>query len=180
MVTWSLLVMESFRSLFVFQEHLNFIASASRLGNLLLSVRHEEEKEQEFLHVIIRYTHTHRLWHHDINLCQSGEGWLVLWGPGRRGEQWGRRASEWQVQGGVTAGLVRTRTKTGGAASSGKRTTWGVRRERDCQNKSMSRTGFRGRAEPLPAVIANYREEKIDTKQSNSRDGDDERDLLIC
>lgn len=38
----------------VFQEHLNFTCSASSLGNLLLSVRHEEDKEQEHLHIIIR------------------------------------------------------------------------------------------------------------------------------
>ncbi|CAF92942.1 unnamed protein product, partial [Tetraodon nigroviridis] len=36
------------------EEHLNFSCSSSSLGNLLLSVRHEEEKELESLHVIIR------------------------------------------------------------------------------------------------------------------------------
>lgn len=44
----------AYRKHFLGREHLNFSCSASSLGNLLLSVRHEEEKEQEFLHVIIR------------------------------------------------------------------------------------------------------------------------------
>ncbi|XP_026213272.1 rap1 GTPase-activating protein 2-like isoform X2 [Anabas testudineus] len=44
----------AYRKHFLGREHLNFMCSASRLGNLLLSVRHEEEKEQEFLHVIVR------------------------------------------------------------------------------------------------------------------------------
>ncbi|XP_061596397.1 rap1 GTPase-activating protein 2-like isoform X5 [Cololabis saira] len=44
----------AYRKHFLGMEHLNFSCSASSLGNLLLSVRHEEEKEQEFLHVIIR------------------------------------------------------------------------------------------------------------------------------
>uniref|UniRef100_A0A7N6AGG8 Rap-GAP domain-containing protein n=1 Tax=Anabas testudineus TaxID=64144 RepID=A0A7N6AGG8_ANATE len=53
----------AYRKHFLGREHLNFMCSASRLGNLLLSVRHEEEKEQEFLHVIVRYRRTvyHRL-----------------------------------------------------------------------------------------------------------------------
>ncbi|XP_075343395.1 rap1 GTPase-activating protein 2-like isoform X4 [Odontesthes bonariensis] len=43
----------AYRKHFLGREHLNF-CSASSLGNLLLSVRHEEEQEQEHLHVIIR------------------------------------------------------------------------------------------------------------------------------
>ncbi|XP_044077244.1 rap1 GTPase-activating protein 2-like isoform X7 [Siniperca chuatsi] len=43
-----------YRKHFLGREHLNFSCSASSLGNLLLSVRHEEEKEQESLHVIVR------------------------------------------------------------------------------------------------------------------------------
>ncbi|GLD67861.1 rap1 GTPase-activating protein 2-like isoform X2, partial [Lates japonicus] len=44
----------AYRKHFLGREHLNFSCSASSVGNLLLSVRHEEEKEQEHLHVIIR------------------------------------------------------------------------------------------------------------------------------
>uniref|UniRef100_A0A3Q2EFH3 RAP1 GTPase activating protein 2b n=1 Tax=Cyprinodon variegatus TaxID=28743 RepID=A0A3Q2EFH3_CYPVA len=44
----------AYRKHFLGREHLNFFCSASSLGNLLLSVRHEEEKEHEYLHVIIR------------------------------------------------------------------------------------------------------------------------------
>ncbi|XP_038565400.1 rap1 GTPase-activating protein 2-like [Micropterus salmoides] len=44
----------AYRKHFLGREHLNFSCSTSSLGNLLLSVRHEEEKEQESLHVIIR------------------------------------------------------------------------------------------------------------------------------
>uniref|UniRef100_A0A3Q3NC38 Rap-GAP domain-containing protein n=1 Tax=Mastacembelus armatus TaxID=205130 RepID=A0A3Q3NC38_9TELE len=44
----------AYRKHFLGREHLNFSCSASSLGNLLLSVRHEEDKEQEHLHVIIR------------------------------------------------------------------------------------------------------------------------------
>ncbi|XP_019119259.1 rap1 GTPase-activating protein 2 isoform X2 [Larimichthys crocea] len=44
----------AYRKYFLGREHLNFSCSASSQGNLLLSVRHEEEKEQESLHVIIR------------------------------------------------------------------------------------------------------------------------------
>ncbi|XP_040906759.1 rap1 GTPase-activating protein 2-like isoform X2 [Toxotes jaculatrix] len=44
----------AYRKYFLGREHLNFSCSACSLGNLLLSVRHEEEKEQEHLHVIIR------------------------------------------------------------------------------------------------------------------------------
>ncbi|XP_067348346.1 rap1 GTPase-activating protein 2-like isoform X2 [Channa argus] len=44
----------AYRKHFLGREHLNFSCSASSLGNLLLSVRHEQEKEQEFLHIIIR------------------------------------------------------------------------------------------------------------------------------
>ncbi|KAM3869034.1 rap1 GTPase-activating protein 2-like [Diretmus argenteus] len=43
----------AYRKLFVGREHLNF-SSSSSVGNLLLSMRHEEEKEQEYLHVIMR------------------------------------------------------------------------------------------------------------------------------
>ncbi|XP_047463519.1 rap1 GTPase-activating protein 2-like [Mugil cephalus] len=44
----------AYRKHFLAREHLNFLCSAGSLGNLLLSMRHEEEKEQEILHVIIR------------------------------------------------------------------------------------------------------------------------------
>ncbi|XP_069395516.1 rap1 GTPase-activating protein 2-like isoform X10 [Paralichthys olivaceus] len=44
----------AYRKLFLGREHLNFSCSLSSLGNLLLSVRHEEEREHEYLHVIIR------------------------------------------------------------------------------------------------------------------------------
>uniref|UniRef100_A0A087X4D2 Rap-GAP domain-containing protein n=1 Tax=Poecilia formosa TaxID=48698 RepID=A0A087X4D2_POEFO len=44
----------AYRKHFLGREHLNFFCSVSSLGNLLLSVRHEEEKEHEYLHVIIR------------------------------------------------------------------------------------------------------------------------------
>ncbi|XP_018543959.1 rap1 GTPase-activating protein 2 isoform X5 [Lates calcarifer] len=44
----------AYRKHFLGREHLNFSCSASSVGNLLLSVRHEEEKEQEHLHVIVR------------------------------------------------------------------------------------------------------------------------------
>uniref|UniRef100_A0A3Q1FI86 Rap1 GTPase-activating protein 2-like n=1 Tax=Acanthochromis polyacanthus TaxID=80966 RepID=A0A3Q1FI86_9TELE len=43
----------AYRKHFLGREHLNFSCSASSLGNLLLSVRHEEDREQEHLHVII-------------------------------------------------------------------------------------------------------------------------------
>uniref|UniRef100_A0A8D3AG93 Rap-GAP domain-containing protein n=1 Tax=Scophthalmus maximus TaxID=52904 RepID=A0A8D3AG93_SCOMX len=42
----------SYRKHFLGREHLNFSCSLSSLGNLLLSVRHEQEQEQEHLHVI--------------------------------------------------------------------------------------------------------------------------------
>lgn len=44
----------AYRKHFLGREHLNFSCSASSLGNLLLSVRHEEDGEHEHLHVIIR------------------------------------------------------------------------------------------------------------------------------
>ncbi|XP_068186888.1 rap1 GTPase-activating protein 2b isoform X1 [Antennarius striatus] len=44
----------AYRKHFLGREHLNFSCSSSSLGNLLLSVRHEDEKDQETLHVIIR------------------------------------------------------------------------------------------------------------------------------
>ncbi|KAI9522766.1 hypothetical protein NQZ68_033102 [Dissostichus eleginoides] len=44
----------AYRKLFMGREHLNFSCSASSVGSLLLSVRHEEEEQQETLHVIIR------------------------------------------------------------------------------------------------------------------------------
>uniref|UniRef100_A0A3Q2QBA9 Uncharacterized protein n=1 Tax=Fundulus heteroclitus TaxID=8078 RepID=A0A3Q2QBA9_FUNHE len=50
----------AYRKHFLGREHLNFFCSAGSLGNLLLSVRHEEEKEQEYLHVIIRKRHEAR------------------------------------------------------------------------------------------------------------------------
>lgn len=36
------------------QEHLNFYCTASSHGNLIISMRHEEVEEQEYLHVILR------------------------------------------------------------------------------------------------------------------------------
>ncbi|KAF7643776.1 hypothetical protein LDENG_00233460 [Lucifuga dentata] len=47
-------VARSYRKHFLGREHLNFSCSTSSLGNLLLSVRHEEDEEQEYLHVIMR------------------------------------------------------------------------------------------------------------------------------
>ncbi|XP_054873338.1 rap1 GTPase-activating protein 2-like isoform X2 [Amphiprion ocellaris] len=44
----------AYRKHFLGREHLNFSCLASSLGNLLLSVRHEEDGEHEHLHVIIR------------------------------------------------------------------------------------------------------------------------------
>ncbi|XP_074528547.1 rap1 GTPase-activating protein 2-like isoform X1 [Halichoeres trimaculatus] len=44
----------AYRKHFLGREHLNFFCSASSQGNLLLSVRHEEEKDHESLHVIVR------------------------------------------------------------------------------------------------------------------------------
>ncbi|RVE63335.1 hypothetical protein OJAV_G00135250 [Oryzias javanicus] len=44
----------AYRKHFLGREHLNFSCSSSCLGNLLLSVRHQEQEDQEFLHVIIR------------------------------------------------------------------------------------------------------------------------------
>uniref|UniRef100_A0A3Q3J3F8 Rap-GAP domain-containing protein n=1 Tax=Monopterus albus TaxID=43700 RepID=A0A3Q3J3F8_MONAL len=44
----------AYRKYFLGREHLNFSCSASGLGNLLLSVKHEEERDREHLHVIIR------------------------------------------------------------------------------------------------------------------------------
>ncbi|XP_029925046.1 rap1 GTPase-activating protein 2b [Myripristis murdjan] len=44
----------AYRKHFLGREHLNFSCSTSNLGNLLLSVRHEEEREHEHLHVIMR------------------------------------------------------------------------------------------------------------------------------
>ncbi|KAM3601106.1 uncharacterized protein V6R79_007747 [Siganus canaliculatus] len=44
----------AYRKHFLGREHLNFSCSSCSLGNLLMSVRHEEEKEHESLHVIIR------------------------------------------------------------------------------------------------------------------------------
>ncbi|XP_026037721.1 rap1 GTPase-activating protein 2-like isoform X5 [Astatotilapia calliptera] len=44
----------AYRKHFLGREHLNFSCSSSSVGNLLLSVRHEQEKEHEHLLVIIR------------------------------------------------------------------------------------------------------------------------------
>ncbi|XP_069001795.1 rap1 GTPase-activating protein 2-like isoform X2 [Embiotoca jacksoni] len=44
----------AYRKYFLGREHLNFSCSSSSLGNLLLSVRHQEQKEEELLHLIIR------------------------------------------------------------------------------------------------------------------------------
>ncbi|XP_065143288.1 rap1 GTPase-activating protein 2b isoform X3 [Paramisgurnus dabryanus] len=44
----------AYRKHFLGREHLNFYCSASNHGNLVLSLRHEEVKEQEYLHIILR------------------------------------------------------------------------------------------------------------------------------
>ncbi|XP_077447642.1 rap1 GTPase-activating protein 2-like isoform X3 [Stigmatopora argus] len=44
----------AYRKYFLGKEHLNFSCSSGGVGNLLLSVRHEEENGQEHLHVIVR------------------------------------------------------------------------------------------------------------------------------
>ncbi|XP_057677155.1 rap1 GTPase-activating protein 2-like isoform X1 [Corythoichthys intestinalis] len=44
----------AYRKYFLGKEHLNFSCPCSSVGNLLLSVRHEEENQQEHLHIIIR------------------------------------------------------------------------------------------------------------------------------
>uniref|UniRef100_A0A665THR2 Rap-GAP domain-containing protein n=1 Tax=Echeneis naucrates TaxID=173247 RepID=A0A665THR2_ECHNA len=53
---------QAYRKHFLGREHLNFFCSDISLGNLLLSVRHEEEKGQEQLHVIISQSHR-------LNVC---------------------------------------------------------------------------------------------------------------
>ncbi|XP_019719732.1 rap1 GTPase-activating protein 2-like isoform X2 [Hippocampus comes] len=44
----------AYRKYFLGKEHLNFSCPSSSVGNVLLSVRHEEENQQEHLHVIVR------------------------------------------------------------------------------------------------------------------------------
>uniref|UniRef100_A0A8C1LVJ2 RAP1 GTPase activating protein 2b n=1 Tax=Cyprinus carpio TaxID=7962 RepID=A0A8C1LVJ2_CYPCA len=44
----------AYRKHFLGREHLNFYCTASNHGNLVLSLRHEEVKEQEYLHIILR------------------------------------------------------------------------------------------------------------------------------
>ncbi|XP_055358160.1 rap1 GTPase-activating protein 2-like isoform X3 [Betta splendens] len=44
----------AYRKYFLGRDHLNILCLASRMGNMLLSVRHEEDKEQEILHVVLR------------------------------------------------------------------------------------------------------------------------------
>ncbi|XP_051732608.1 rap1 GTPase-activating protein 2b isoform X9 [Ctenopharyngodon idella] len=44
----------AYRKHFIGREHLNFYCTASNHGNLVLSLRHEEVKEQEYLHIILR------------------------------------------------------------------------------------------------------------------------------
>ncbi|XP_056586241.1 rap1 GTPase-activating protein 2b isoform X2 [Triplophysa dalaica] len=44
----------AYRKHFLGREHLNFYCTASNHGNLVLSLRHEEVKEQEHLHIILR------------------------------------------------------------------------------------------------------------------------------
>ncbi|KAG7515303.1 rap1 GTPase-activating protein 2-like isoform X1 [Solea senegalensis] len=44
----------AYRKHFLGREHLNFSCALSSVGTLLLSVRHEEEEEDEHLHIIIR------------------------------------------------------------------------------------------------------------------------------
>ncbi|XP_026090302.1 rap1 GTPase-activating protein 2-like isoform X2 [Carassius auratus] len=44
----------AYRKHFLGREHLNFYCTASNHGNIILSLRHEEVKEQEYLHIILR------------------------------------------------------------------------------------------------------------------------------
>ncbi|XP_061558825.1 rap1 GTPase-activating protein 2-like isoform X2 [Phycodurus eques] len=44
----------AYRKYFLGKEHLNFFCPSSSVGNVLLSVRHEEVNQQEHIHVIIR------------------------------------------------------------------------------------------------------------------------------
>uniref|UniRef100_A0A8C1Q5X4 Rap1 GTPase-activating protein 2-like n=1 Tax=Cyprinus carpio TaxID=7962 RepID=A0A8C1Q5X4_CYPCA len=44
----------AYRKHFLGREHLNFYCTASNHGNLVLSLRHEEVKEQEYLQIILR------------------------------------------------------------------------------------------------------------------------------
>ncbi|XP_063059233.1 rap1 GTPase-activating protein 2b isoform X2 [Engraulis encrasicolus] len=44
----------AYRKHFLGREHLNFYCTASSHGNLIISMRHEETGDQEFLHVILR------------------------------------------------------------------------------------------------------------------------------
>lgn len=37
------------------QEHLNFYCTASGLGNLIMSLKHEEVEGQEYLRIILRF-----------------------------------------------------------------------------------------------------------------------------
>ncbi|XP_035382666.1 rap1 GTPase-activating protein 2b isoform X3 [Electrophorus electricus] len=45
---------QAYRKHFLGKEHLNFYCTASNHGNLILSLRHEETKDQEYLHIILR------------------------------------------------------------------------------------------------------------------------------
>ncbi|XP_076836191.1 rap1 GTPase-activating protein 2b isoform X3 [Brachyhypopomus gauderio] len=45
---------QAYRKHFLGKEHLNFNCTASNHGNLILSLRHEETKDQENLHIILR------------------------------------------------------------------------------------------------------------------------------
>uniref|UniRef100_A0A8B9JB24 Rap-GAP domain-containing protein n=1 Tax=Astyanax mexicanus TaxID=7994 RepID=A0A8B9JB24_ASTMX len=44
----------AYRKHFLGREHLNFYCTASNHGNLILSLRQEETKDQEYLHIILR------------------------------------------------------------------------------------------------------------------------------
>ncbi|KAG5284775.1 hypothetical protein AALO_G00030330 [Alosa alosa] len=44
----------AYRKHFLGKEHLNFYCTASSHGNLILSMRHEEQEDQEYLHIILR------------------------------------------------------------------------------------------------------------------------------
>ncbi|XP_031427861.1 rap1 GTPase-activating protein 2b isoform X2 [Clupea harengus] len=44
----------AYRKHFLGKEHLNFYCTASSHGNLILSMRHEEVEDQEYLHIILR------------------------------------------------------------------------------------------------------------------------------
>lgn len=38
------------------QEHMNYYCSGSSIGNLIMSLKHEEAEGQEFLRIMLRYS----------------------------------------------------------------------------------------------------------------------------